>query len=314
MNKLKIGLFLLFSSFTASFAIAANDANQYASIKSAIEKNTPVYTDAYAKNVKGITYGLEMQNGFIVPPKENLGYTSRKSFDGNKLLGYFQPGTDIVFYVNGQSNRQYPVSEKAEHVFEVGNATITLKFETKDLPILPSSNMIVDDPSFYSNAKVYFVTMDMAPLTIKVETAKEQEQPKEWFDPTLRYNYVQDVKALKNQYLSGVNLDTLDDKELEYLARKMHAERRELGIKFKAATPDHYRKKIYKRNLSKYGDQYGPTISYLRNVQGKSWKEIINSATVPGGGDLWYTGVSYKLGEWRHKIGSFFSGNKKESL
>ena len=93
----------------------------------------------------------------------------------------------------------------------------------------------------------------------------------------------------------------MSDGELEKLAREMNAERRAIGIKFKNATPEFLRKDIYERNMKKYGDKYGPTISYLRNVEGKWWKDIIKSASEPGGKDLWYiTGPSYKLGEWRN--------------
>jgi len=42
---------------------------------------------------------------------------------------------------------------------------------------------------------------------------------------------------------------------------------------------------IYQRNLQKYGDKLGPSIDYIRQ-QGKSWDDIINSATRTGGKDL----------------------------
>ena len=42
---------------------------------------------------------------------------------------------------------------------------------------------------------------------------------------------------------------------------------------------------IRKRNLEKYGDEFGPTVEWLRK-QGKTWEEIIESATRPGGKDL----------------------------
>lgn len=317
MNKLKLGSVLLLSCLVISLASAEDNAARFKEIRKAIEENKPVYTDAYAKNIKGVTYSLGMQDGFLVPPAHNLGLTSRKNFDGNKLLGYFKPGASVVFYVDGRAQREFSIVEKGDNVFEIGNAKVTLKTEMKDLPVLPFSEMNEDKGSSYTKTKVYYVTMNIVPLG-GVEAAAKVEEPTEWFDPTLRYNYEQQVKDLKRQYLTGVDLDELSKNEkeieIEYLARKISAERRELGKKYKAATPEYYRKKIFKRNIDKYGDQYGPTISYLRNVQGKSWKEIIESAVVPGGEDLWYTKVSSKLGEFKHKIGNFFSGNQKEAL
>ncbi len=43
--------------------------------------------------------------------------------------------------------------------------------------------------------------------------------------------------------------------------------------------------KIYARNLSKYGDKLGPSIEWLREA-GKTWEQIIESATRSGGKDL----------------------------
>jgi hypothetical protein len=71
----------------------------------------------------------------------------------------------------------------------------------------------------------------------------------------------------------------------EAIAIKVHAMRRELGIKYKDLTPISLRKKIYERNLEKYGDKLGPTIEYLRK-RSKSWADIIESATRSGGKDL----------------------------
>jgi hypothetical protein len=42
---------------------------------------------------------------------------------------------------------------------------------------------------------------------------------------------------------------------------------------------------IYARNVQKYGDKLGPTIDWLRS-KGKSWDQIIESATRTGGKDL----------------------------
>jgi len=77
----------------------------------------------------------------------------------------------------------------------------------------------------------------------------------------------------------------LAGKSSEEIAKVLHSLRRELGVKYKSLTPDNLLNQIYQRNIEKYGDKLGPTIDYLRQ-QGKSWDDIINSATRTGGQDL----------------------------
>jgi hypothetical protein len=43
--------------------------------------------------------------------------------------------------------------------------------------------------------------------------------------------------------------------------------------------------KIYERILARYGEKLGPSIDWLR-AQGKSWDQIVESATRTGGKDL----------------------------
>jgi len=71
----------------------------------------------------------------------------------------------------------------------------------------------------------------------------------------------------------------------ETIARTVHSARRGLGIVFKSLTPSSTLSQIYERNLVTYGDKLGPTINYLR-ASGKSWEQIIKSASKPGGKDL----------------------------
>lgn len=52
----------------------------------------------------------------------------------------------------------------------------------------------------------------------------------------------------------------------------------------------------------------GPSIEYLR-TQGKSWKEIIDSASKPGGGDLG-SGVFYNVGSFVHWVKQMWQGKK----
>ena len=71
----------------------------------------------------------------------------------------------------------------------------------------------------------------------------------------------------------------------EQIARALHAERRALGEQFKALTPADKLAEITQRNMQRYGDPLGPSIDWLR-AQGKSWEQIIESASRAGGGDL----------------------------
>ena len=61
--------------------------------------------------------------------------------------------------------------------------------------------------------------------------------------------------------------------------------RRELGVKYKNLTPPDKLKEIYARNVEKYGDKLGQSIDWLRK-KGKSWDDIIESASRTGGKDL----------------------------
>jgi hypothetical protein len=97
----------------------------------------------------------------------------------------------------------------------------------------------------------------------------------------LRQDYNKEVEALKN-----VARDMRTEGATpEQIARKLHQLRRELGIKYKNLTPIDKLKEIHARNLLKYGDKLGPSIDWLRS-QGKSWEQIIESASRTGGKDL----------------------------
>jgi RHS repeat-associated protein len=118
---------------------------------------------------------------------------------------------------------------------------------------------------------------------IEKQTEKDIEKQieKEIEKPLLRRQYEDAVGALKNK------VDALRQagKSAEDIARELHADRRALGEQFKALTPSEKLAEIHERNLIKYGDKLGPSIDWLRQ-HGKSWEEIIESATRPGGKDL----------------------------
>ncbi|PUA28745.1 MAG: hypothetical protein B0W54_10005 [Cellvibrio sp. 79] len=64
----------------------------------------------------------------------------------------------------------------------------------------------------------------------------------------------------------------------EEIAKILQAEHRALSEQYKL-TPQNMLDKIYARNVEKYGDKLGRSIDWLKG-QGKSWDQIIESATV----------------------------------
>jgi hypothetical protein len=99
--------------------------------------------------------------------------------------------------------------------------------------------------------------------------------------PALRQQYVDAVTGLANK-VPGMRKAGMSS---EQIARALHTERRALGEQFKNVTDPKMLEQIYQRNLAKYGDTLGPTIDWLR-ARGKTWEQIIESASRSGGGDL----------------------------
>lgn len=97
----------------------------------------------------------------------------------------------------------------------------------------------------------------------------------------LRRQYVEEVQMLAGK----AEVMRLAGSSQEQIARALHAERRDLGVKYKNLTPAKELAEIYVRNEKKYGDKLGPTVEWLRE-RGKSWEDIIASASRTGGKDL----------------------------
>lgn len=97
----------------------------------------------------------------------------------------------------------------------------------------------------------------------------------------LRRQYVEEVQMLAGK----AEVMRLAGSSQEQIARALHAERRDLGVKYKNLTPSKELAEIYARNEKKYGDKLGPTVEWLRE-RGKSWEDIIASASRTGGKDL----------------------------
>jgi RHS repeat-associated protein len=100
--------------------------------------------------------------------------------------------------------------------------------------------------------------------------------------PPLRQQYTDAVESLAHR----VPAMRQAGMSSEQIARILHAERRALGEQFKSLTPPDKLAEIYERNLQQYGDKLGPSIEWLRNKANKSWEQILESATRPGGKDL----------------------------
>lgn len=93
----------------------------------------------------------------------------------------------------------------------------------------------------------------------------------------LRQAYEEEVRALKAY---GEELLAIGKSE-EEVARILNQERRDLGVKYKNATPQPLRDYIYEINLSRYGDKLGPTYDWLVNEKKATNIDIINSSSKP---------------------------------
>ena len=91
----------------------------------------------------------------------------------------------------------------------------------------------------------------------------------------LRQEYESAVSGLSD-LANKLNTDGLTD---EAIARQLHQARRDLGVKYKDLLPQLMKEYIYDVNIGRYGDKLGPTIDYLINTKGKTWAEVIDSAT-----------------------------------
>ena len=97
----------------------------------------------------------------------------------------------------------------------------------------------------------------------------------------LRQSYEHEVLRLRDETQRRIS----EGDSLEEVARWAHQARRDLGVAYKNMTPPDILDQIYQRNIEKYGDPLGPSIDFLRE-QGKTWADIIESASRPGGRDI----------------------------
>ncbi|MDH1551417.1 MULTISPECIES: DUF6861 domain-containing protein [Pseudomonas] len=126
----------------------------------------------------------------------------------------------------------------------------------------------------------------------KIRTSTEFEAPK-WENvrfradgdfgnlPALRQLYVREVFDLQ-QRVAAMRGST---ESLEAIAKFAYSSRTKIKLKYREFTPPDLLKTIDERNIGKYGDKLGPTFEWLVE-KGKSFEQIIESATRSGGGDL----------------------------
>ncbi|WP_239689852.1 DUF6861 domain-containing protein [Pseudomonas syringae] len=99
--------------------------------------------------------------------------------------------------------------------------------------------------------------------------------------PPLRQNYVRAVYELKKT----INRMRASGMDLEEIAKHAYEARANLKIEYRAFTPPELLETINARNMSKYGNSIGPTFEDLIN-KGKTFEQIIDSATRAGGEDI----------------------------
>lgn len=99
--------------------------------------------------------------------------------------------------------------------------------------------------------------------------------------PTLRQNYVREVYGLQQ----SLDVMRAAGTSAEDIARFAYGARTDLKVKYREYTPPEILETINIRNLEKYGNELGPTFDYLIG-KGKSYEQIIESATRAGGGDI----------------------------
>ena len=97
----------------------------------------------------------------------------------------------------------------------------------------------------------------------------------------LRMEYVNEVQSISSHTQRMLS----QGKTEEEVAVWAINERNELKVKYRGDTPPEKLREIELRNIEKYGNALGPTAHYLRQ-KGKTWKEIIDSASKADGSDL----------------------------
>ncbi|VEG13743.1 hypothetical protein [Moraxella cuniculi] len=97
----------------------------------------------------------------------------------------------------------------------------------------------------------------------------------------LRMEYVNEVQSISSHTQRMLSQGKTEEEVAVWAINK----RNELKVKYRGNTPPEKLREIELRNIEKYGNALGPTAHYLRQ-KGKTWKEIIDSASKADGSDL----------------------------
>jgi RHS repeat-associated protein len=97
----------------------------------------------------------------------------------------------------------------------------------------------------------------------------------------VRAAYEAEVRALEDQGLAA----RAAGQDAETTARQLVDARNALKVAARAQSPADAVAQMEARNMAKYGNPVGPTADQL-HAAGKTWEQIIESASRPGGGDL----------------------------
>jgi len=97
--------------------------------------------------------------------------------------------------------------------------------------------------------------------------------------PDLRQQYEAEVRALEDK---GKRMRA-DGSSEEDIARELYQDRRDIGEKYKDATPEKLREEIYQMNQKAYGDPLGPSFEAQVAKYGGDYKRIQKGAANPGG-------------------------------
>lgn len=142
---------------------------------------------------------------------------------------------------------------------------------TSNTPRLSLRSLLIASVLVLQVAGIFAIAQKTALAADAATTVDEQEKAA----------YVKKVAALKQV----AEQDLAAGKKEEDVARKVDQMRRELNSKYYATVPAGLREKIHAKNLEKYGNQTGPSFEYFL-AKGRSWKEIIDSASKVSSKDL----------------------------
>jgi len=270
-------------------------------------KNNPInFTDPYGEQaLQGISHEAILS---AYRQLREQGYSEDEALERLERYGFI--GSDRSYKLSIViTAKTKPITKVVESVGYVGSGFIPGVGEAQDIAVLVSGYdpVTMEKVSLFDRmaSGIGLAIPVMGGVHIRNSFSKANDIARsviKWFKKDHRIKTLSKVElsevkkisksVLRSQYETEVKGLATKAKELENagytseeIARTLHAERRALGIKYKKQTPLFLRLKIYWRNIKLYGDPYGPSIKWLQK-RGKSWEEIIESASRPGGKDL----------------------------